>query len=229
MRAACLDASEPAFINEKGELWQMKENVEGQLSLDEETCWRVLEENEGVSIREPARYLRRSLLRDTAGRCVDVRPEKRSDNVPDSPGVSRSQGCGAEAGRTASEKRTQNLSAVRGEVKTQSFKPRKRRPVRPRRRRGKCRQALSPGRNLFWYFFLELYCGSGHLGKAVSRLGITTLLWDIRFGAKYDLLHKGNQLLSCIGYALGNRWEYTKALCVRLGVVQGTFRLVLFP
>ena len=42
--------------------------------------------------------------------------------------------------------------------------------------------------------FLEIFSGSGRLGRAVGRVvGIAVLLWDINFGPEYDLTNPSIQ------------------------------------
>ena len=54
--------------------------------------------------------------------------------------------------------------------------------------------ALSPGRSLQVGFFLEIFSGSGRLGKTIGRMtGWLVLLWDITLGAEYDLTEQANQ------------------------------------
>ena len=44
--------------------------------------------------------------------------------------------------------------------------------------------------------FLEIFSGSGHLGRAVALAkNVPTLLWDISMGPEYDLLKRSNQFL----------------------------------
>ena len=54
-------------------------------------------------------------------------------------------------------------------------------------------QALN-GVVLQFSVFLEIFCGSGRLGRSVDRAtGWPVLLWDITFGADYDLTKRCNQ------------------------------------
>jgi hypothetical protein len=43
--------------------------------------------------------------------------------------------------------------------------------------------------------FLEVFSGSGRLGKAMSSQGFTVLLWDIEMGPEYDLRRRDKQHL----------------------------------
>ena len=54
--------------------------------------------------------------------------------------------------------------------------------------------ALSPGRTLHCGFFLEIFSGSGRLGRTIQRMtGWMVLLWDITLGIEYDLTDYANQ------------------------------------
>ncbi len=56
--------------------------------------------------------------------------------------------------------------------------------------------ALSPNRPFASKVFIEIFSGSGHLGKSVGRLtGWCVLLWDIDFGPQYDLRNPKNRQL----------------------------------
>ena len=55
-------------------------------------------------------------------------------------------------------------------------------------------KALDPTRSLKVSVFLEIFSGCGRLGRAIHRkCGWPVLLWDINFGAMYDLLDSSNQ------------------------------------
>ena len=55
--------------------------------------------------------------------------------------------------------------------------------------------ALSPTKVLVVAVFLEIFSGSGRLGKKVAQVtGWPTLLWDIELGEQYDLLVFSNRL-----------------------------------
>lgn len=54
--------------------------------------------------------------------------------------------------------------------------------------------ALKPQCSLKLPVFLEIFSGSGRLGRAVGRVvGIAVLLWDINFGPEYDLTNPSIQ------------------------------------
>ena len=54
--------------------------------------------------------------------------------------------------------------------------------------------ALKPARSLKLLVFLEIFSGSGRLGRAVGRVvGMAVLLWDITFGPEYDLTNPSIQ------------------------------------
>ena len=56
--------------------------------------------------------------------------------------------------------------------------------------------ALSPGRSLQSPVFVEIFSGTGRLGRCVGRLtGWLVLLWDITLGPEYDLTKRSNQHL----------------------------------
>eukprot|EP00438_Fugacium_kawagutii_P018856 Skav230896 [mRNA] locus=scaffold2765:199618:204679:- [translate_table: standard] len=56
------------------------------------------------------------------------------------------------------------------------------------------RPALKPGRTLHAPVFLEIFSGSGRLGRSIARAtGWFVLLWDIMLGADYDLTMRSNQ------------------------------------
>lgn len=55
--------------------------------------------------------------------------------------------------------------------------------------------ALSPSKTLVVSVFLEIFSGSGRLGKKVAQVtGWPTLLWDIELGQQYDLLVFSNRV-----------------------------------
>ena len=59
-----------------------------------------------------------------------------------------------------------------------------------------CGPALKPQFSLHEEVFIEIFCGCGRLGKAVSReCNLPVLLWDVNFGPEYDLLVPGNRRL----------------------------------
>eukprot|EP00438_Fugacium_kawagutii_P006869 Skav205284 [mRNA] locus=scaffold1690:137803:145924:+ [translate_table: standard] len=56
------------------------------------------------------------------------------------------------------------------------------------------RPALNPGRVLHAPIFLELFSGSGRLGRTIARMtGWFVLLWDVMLGPEYDLTTRSNQ------------------------------------
>lgn len=52
--------------------------------------------------------------------------------------------------------------------------------------------------------FVELWCGSGRLGREVGRVGGHVLLWDIKLGPAYDIRSDGNRRL-LLGWAKADR------------------------
>ena len=65
-----------------------------------------------------------------------------------------------------------------------------------RRSKALVRKALSPQRCMVFPFFLEIFSGSGRLGKTIAQhIHWPVLLWDIEFGENYDLLTRSNQQL----------------------------------
>ena len=56
--------------------------------------------------------------------------------------------------------------------------------------------ALKPPRPLQDIVFLELFSGTGRLGKAIGRCNnVPVLLWDITYGSEYDLRYPSNRRL----------------------------------
>ena len=87
------------------------------------------------------------------------------------------------------------------------FRPALRRSAKkvPRRSKGPRKKvplpALSPSRSLLLPVFIEIFSGSGRLGKKIAALcGWPVLLWDISFGNEYDLTVPSNQQL-LLGWA----------------------------
>ena len=67
---------------------------------------------------------------------------------------------------------------------------------RKERQQALLRPALSARMVLYFPVFLEIFSGSGRLGKAIHRVcNWTVLLWDIDYGEKYDLTQRRNQQL----------------------------------
>ena len=60
----------------------------------------------------------------------------------------------------------------------------------------------SPGRPLRVRVFLDIFCGKGGVGRAMSRRGFLVLRWDIRLGEAYDLTRVPMQRL-VRGWLLG--------------------------
>ena len=55
-------------------------------------------------------------------------------------------------------------------------------------------EALIPKLVLNFVFFLEIFSGSGRLGRSVhKKCGWPVLLWDLNFGEQYDLTNRTNQ------------------------------------
>lgn len=80
-------------------------------------------------------------------------------------------------------------------------RPNKKRAKPKRRRRQKAQPnvpspALNPGRSLQSPVFVEIFSGTGRLGRCIGRLtGWLVLLWDITLGPEYDLTKRSNQHL----------------------------------
>ena len=54
---------------------------------------------------------------------------------------------------------------------------------------------VRPWRPLKLLVFIEVFCGTGRLGRAVAREGWPTLLWDVTLGPSYDLRRRHNRSL----------------------------------